>query len=150
LITSSAAVLDSRDTYFDAPRMRNIRDFIDRNLNSWSLHAGRICKVAGTSRSNLYRMFEPYGGVVRYVQRQRLRRAHELLADPTSTRAINVIANDYCLSDPSAFSRAFRQEFGYSPTDLRKHAESGRTALPGWRPARQTVVAEGWGILYNS
>jgi AraC-like DNA-binding protein len=150
LITSSAAVLDSRDTCLDAPRMRNIRDFIDRNLNSWSLHAGRICKTAGTSRSNLYRMFEPYGGVVRYVQRQRLRRAHELLADPTCTRAINMIANDYCFSDSSTFSRAFRQEFGYSPRDLRKHAESEGTALDNCWPRRPSMAMGGWDVLYNS
>jgi AraC-like DNA-binding protein len=150
VITSTTALLDSRDISLDAPRMRYIRDFIDRNLCSWSLHTGRICKIAGASRSNLYRMFEPYGGVVRYVQRQRLRRAHELLADPTCTRTINMIANDYCFSDLSTFSRAFRQEFGYSPTDLRKHAGSARSAFRTWRPQQQTTAGGGWGILYNS
>jgi AraC-like DNA-binding protein len=150
VITSATAILDSKDTSFDAPRMRKIRDFIDRNLCSWNLHAGRICKAAGASRSNLYRMFEPYGGVVHYVQRQRLRRAHEVLADPACARTISMIANDYCFSDSSTFSRAFRQEFGYSPTDLRKHAESGRNALHNWRPPRQAVAGGGWGILYNS
>jgi AraC-like DNA-binding protein len=150
VITSATALLDSRDTSFDAPRMRSIRDYIDKNLCSWNLHAGRICKMAGASRSNLYRMFEPYGGVVRYVQRERLRRAHELLADPTCTRTVSMIANDYCFSDASTFSRAFRQEFGYSPTDLRKQAESGRNALQNPRPPRQTAAGASWGILYNS
>jgi AraC-like DNA-binding protein len=149
LITSSANVLDSGDTCFDAPFVRNVRDFIDRNLCSWNLHVGRICKMAGASRSNIYRMFEPYGGVVRYIQRQRLRRAHALLADPTCTRAVNMIANDYCFSDPSTFSRAFRQEFGYSPTDLRRHAESGLTARHDRDPPQRTVSG-GWEILYNS
>lgn len=150
VITSAKAVLDSRETIFDAPRMRNIRDFIDSNLCSWNLHAGRICKAAGVSRSNLYRMFEPYGGVVRYVQRERLRRAHKLLADPACTRTISMIANDYCFADSSTFSRAFRQEFGYSPTELRKHSEGGRDALRVTRPLRQTVVGGSWGFLFDS
>jgi AraC-like DNA-binding protein len=68
-------------------------------------------------------MFEPYGGAVRYIQRQRLCGAHDLLADPTCTRKINLIANEFCFADLSTFSRAFRREFGYSATDLRKHVE---------------------------
>jgi AraC-like DNA-binding protein len=150
VITSATAVLDSNDTAFNVPRMRNIREYIDSNLCSWTLHAGRICKMAGASRSNLYRMFEPYGGVVRYIQQQRLRRAHERLADPTCTRTIKLIANDYCFSDSSTFGRAFRQEFGYSPTDLRRHAGTGRNALRNWRTPRLTAAGGGWGVLYNS
>ena len=126
---SSSSILDSRDTQLDMPRLRRIRDIIDRNLGSWTFHTGRLCKLAGVSRSNLYRMFEPYGGVARYVQRQRLRRAHDLLADPNCTRKIGSIANDYCFADASTFSRAFRHEFGYAPSDVRKWAESGGTAL---------------------
>jgi hypothetical protein len=56
---SSSSILDSRDTQLDMPRLRRIRDIIDRNLGSWTFHTGRLCKLAGVSRSNLYRMFEP-------------------------------------------------------------------------------------------
>jgi len=150
-VTSSADVLSSNDSCFDTLRLRTVRDYIDRNLGSWNLHTGRICKEAGVSRSNLYRMFQPYGGVVRYVQRERLRRAHALIADPTCTRAINAIANDYCFSDSSTFSRSFRQEFGYPPTDLRKHVESGGAALHnGPPPTWQNMAMGGWEVLYNS
>ena len=149
-VTSSADVLSSNDSCFDTLRLRSVRDYIDRNLGSWNLHTGRICKEAGVSRSNLYRMFQPYGGVVRYVQRERLRGAHELLADPTCTRAINAIANDYCFSDTSTFSRAFRQEFGYPPTDLRKHVESGGAAPHnGPRPSWPNAAMGGWEVLYQ-
>jgi AraC-like DNA-binding protein len=143
-------VLDSDDACFDLPRMRHIRDIIDRNLGSWSLHTGRICKLAGVSRSSLYRMFEPYGGVVRYVQRQRLRRAHDLLADPTCVRKISLIANDYCFSDSSTFSRAFRQEFGYSPSDLKKRSESGGTPISTSLSPQQIKAGGGWDTLFGS
>ena len=147
--TSAAAVLDSEDGCLDLPRMRNIRDIIDSNLGSWNLHTGRICKLAGVSRSSLYRMFEPYGGVVHYVQRRRLQRAHDLLADPTCTRKISSIADDYCFSDSSAFSRAFRQEFGYSPSDLKRRSESGDTAFCK-PPPQLTKAGGGWSVLYGS
>jgi AraC-like DNA-binding protein len=122
---------------------------IDRNLGSWTFHTGRLCKLAGVSRSNLYRMFEPYGGVARYVQRQRLRRAHDLLADPDCIRKIGSIANDYCFADASTFSRAFRHEFGYSPSDVRKWAESGGTVLSNIRSPQQARAASTWDMLYE-
>ncbi len=148
-IASSLKALDSGDSYFDMPRLRRVRDIIDQNLGSWNLHTARLCKLAGVSRSNLYRMFEPYGGVVRYIQRQRLLRAHDLLADPTCIRHIGQIANDYCFSDASAFSRAFRHEFGYSPSDVRKWVESGGTPLVDHRSLQKMTTAGSWNMLYQ-
>ena len=149
-VNSSPAVLNSSETSLDMPRMRLLRDTIDGNLGSWNLHAGRLCKLADVSRSNLYRMFEPYGGVVRYIQRQRLRRAHDLLADPNCTRQISLIANVHCFADSSTFSRAFRHEFGYSPTDLRKRVEGGRAApRPGRLPQRARTGGS-WDFLFGS
>ena len=147
---SSAPPLNSDDSCFDAPRLRRVRDIIDRNLGSWTLHTGRLCKAAGISRSNLYRMFEPYGGVVRYIQQQRLRRAHDMLADPACTRRISVIASDCCFSDASTFSRAFRHEFGYSPSELRKWEQGENTAPAHGQPPQRTVTMGSWGLLYHS
>jgi AraC-like DNA-binding protein len=148
-IVSSSLRLDSEDTLLDMPRLRRIRDIIDQNLGSWAFHTGRLCKLAGVSRSNLYRMFEPYGGVARYIQRQRLRRAHGLLAEPNCTRKIGLIASDYCFADASTFSRAFRLEFGYAPSDVRKWAESGGTTLSNIRSPQQTGVRGTWDMLYE-
>jgi AraC-like DNA-binding protein len=149
-VASSAGVLDSSDAHLEMPRMRFLRDIIDRNLGSWNLHPGRLCKLANISRSNLYRMFEPYGGVVRYIQRERLRRAHAVLADPTSTQKISLIASDYCFSDSSAFSRAFRQEYGYSPMDLRRHPESTGATIHSSRPPQRIRAGGGWDFLFAS
>jgi AraC-like DNA-binding protein len=147
-VASSSAARNSNDTCLDMPRMRLLREIIDRDLGSWNLHAGRLCRLAEISRSNLYRMFEPYGGVVRYIQRQRLRRAHDLLADPACTQKISRIANDCCFSDSSTFSRAFRQEFGYSPTDLRKRVEGGGAHYPG-RLRQGNSTGGSWDFLFD-
>lgn len=146
---ASSAVLNSNDTCLDLPRMRLLRDIIDRNLGSWNLHAGRLCKLAEISRSNLYRIFEPYGGVVRYIQRQRLRRAHNLLADPACTQNISRIASECCFSDSSTFSRAFRHEFGYSPTDARRRVEGGGALCPG-RLRHGVSNGGSWDFLFGA
>ena len=148
-IASPSTVVDSGDTLLDLPRLRRIREIVDQNLGSWSFHTGRLCKLAGVSRSNLYRMFEPYGGVARYIQRQRLRRAHDLLAEPNCTRKIGSIANDHCFADASIFSRAFRHEFGYAPSDVRKWASNGGIALHNVRSPQQPGVRGTWDMLYE-
>lgn len=73
----------------------------------------------GVSRSRLYRMFEAFGGVKHYIQHRRLLDAHAALANPNDQRRILDLAEQRCFSDGTEFSRAFKREFGYSPTEVR-------------------------------
>ena len=91
-----------------------------------------VGRMLGVSRSRLYRLFEPLGGVTAYIRRQRLLAAHRALLDPLETSAIVAISERVGFPDASAFSRAFRAEFGYSPSHARA-ALSRRTAAPSVR-----------------
>ncbi|WP_165585341.1 helix-turn-helix domain-containing protein [Roseococcus sp. SYP-B2431] len=126
---SSPAALDA-EGHVERARLGRIRQIIRQNLRSTRLGPDRLCKLAGVSRSQLYRLFEPFGGVARYIQSERLRQAHQALSDPANTRDIIKVAEDFGFFDPSAFSRAFRREFDYSPTQLRQTAQSGWVAAP--------------------
>jgi AraC-like DNA-binding protein len=77
------------------------------------------------SRSNLYRLFEDTGGLARYIQRERLLEARVVLSDPAATQSISAIAEDFCFADASGFSRSFKREFGYSPSEVRSAALAG-------------------------
>ncbi|WP_424811903.1 helix-turn-helix domain-containing protein [Roseococcus sp. YIM B11640] len=111
-------------------RLGRIRQIIRQNLRSTRLGPDRLCKLAGVSRSQLYRLFEPFGGVARYIQSERLRQAHRAIADQSHARDIIRVAEDFGFFDPSAFSRAFRREFGYAPSQLRAAAQCGWFAAP--------------------
>ena len=96
-----------------------------------------LCRMIGTSRSKLYRLFEPFGGVTHYMQRQRLRAAHALLAEPGNTASIARIAEQVGFLDLSSFSRAFRREFDLSPSEVRslpglaiRRAGAGEASAP--------------------
>jgi AraC-like DNA-binding protein len=118
------------EAHVERARLGRIRQIIRQNLRSTRLGPERLCKLAGVSRSQLYRLFEPFGGVARYIQSERLRQAHQALSDPANSRDIVKVAEDFGFFDPSAFSRAFRREFDYSPTQLRQTAHSGWVAAP--------------------
>jgi len=105
--------------------MERVRRIVGRNLGSWTLGARLICREAGMSRSQLYRIFEVEGGVANYIRRRRLSESFILLSDISKNETIVRIASMFCFADASTFSRAFRREFGVSPSDVRAAALAG-------------------------
>lgn len=100
--------------------LETCRRMIDANLHDQGMGPELLCQKLGVSRSKLYRMFEPLGGVSQYIQQRRLMRAFQLVVDPTHARArISAIAMRCGFTNISAFNRAFRQTHGLSPTELR-------------------------------
>ncbi|SDF89456.1 helix-turn-helix domain-containing protein [Thalassobaculum litoreum] len=98
-----------------------IRRFIETHLAEPALSADWIAGRVGVSRSKLYRLFDPFGGVVAYIRDRRLRRALLALSDSRERhRPIYDIALDAGYSSDAAFSRAFRSRYGVAPRDIRR------------------------------
>ncbi len=109
-------------------RMERIRHVIRQNIGRATLDPQKICSLAGVSRSNLYRLFEPHGGVAHYIQGQRLRMAHAMLSEPGCRASVAEIGERLGFFDASAFSRVFRREFGYTPGEARAAGQQGLRA----------------------
>ena len=125
----------------DLVRLERIRHLVRRCLRLPGLGPRLLCHRLSISRSTLYRLMDAEGGVARYIQRQRLLEAYALLSDPSIDRPITVIAEELCFADTSGFSRAFRREFGASPSDIR--AASRTTPRPGAPPAEAKGLTGG-------
>jgi|HigsolmetaAR201D_1030396.scaffolds.fasta_scaffold24904_1 AraC-type DNA-binding domain-containing proteins len=110
--------------------MDRVRRVVQMHLRSSSLGPEALCKMVGMSRSSLYRLFIYEGGIMHYIQRQRLLHAYAALSDPLNRQTILAISEDLCFSDATSFSRAFRREFGSSPTDVRHAAVTGNPIPP--------------------
>lgn len=104
-----------------------IRQLIDMNLQTPALGANMLCREIGMSRTSLYRLFEREHGVAHFIRTRRLLNCYTLLADPLSTVPIKVIADRHCFEDASTFSRAFKQEFGCTPGEVRLASVAGMT-----------------------
>ena len=102
-----------------ATLLQRAREHIEHSLVYPNLSVASICRSVGISRSALYRLFEPLGGVAWYVQTRRLARIAILLADPEEQRSIADIAYAHGFIDTSHFSRAFCKAYGTAPKDLR-------------------------------
>jgi AraC-like DNA-binding protein len=114
----------------DLGRRERVRRVVRKYLRSATLGTRLLCREVGTSRSQLYRLLEAEGGVARYVRRQRLLAAYAILTEPANDTPITRIAEEFCFADGSGFSRAFRQEFDISPSELRAASRAGLRPLP--------------------
>lgn len=99
--------------------MERARRFIRANLQTATITPDMLCRELGISRTHLYQLFEPSGGVVHYIQKQRLLAAHAVLSDPSDRRLIAEIAESFGFASAADFSRSFSREFGYSPRQAR-------------------------------
>ncbi|WP_292357528.1 helix-turn-helix domain-containing protein [Mesorhizobium sp.] len=100
--------------------MERARRYVQNNLDAARLTPDSMCRALGVSRSRLYQLFEPSGGVLHYIQSRRLLAAHLALSDPADSRRIVEIAEAFGFSSAANFSRAFSKEFGYSPREGRR------------------------------
>lgn len=101
--------------------LERARQFIQKRLLDPKLDCEAVRRELGTSRTRLYNLFEPFGGVMHYIQHRRLTGAYAALTDPSDRRLIFEIAAKHGFSDGAEFSRAFKRVFSHSPSALRNH-----------------------------
>jgi AraC-like DNA-binding protein len=114
---------DDPGTPLEQATLQAIRDYIHHHLADQRLTPALLCHRFGYSRSRLYRLFEPLGGVAGYIREQRLRRCFEELTRPHGPRSRIVdVALHWGFDSQSHFSRLFRKAFGLTPSEARAGA----------------------------
>ncbi|MHC2086968.1 helix-turn-helix domain-containing protein [Methylobacterium sp.] len=106
-------VLEGRD--LDGGLMALARMIVQENLSRSDLSPAFIGGQMRVSRATLYRLFEPEGGVMHFVQGERLKAMRDALADPMETRTLARLAEVFGFSSASQLSRSFRNRFGAPP-----------------------------------
>ena len=82
-----------------------------------------VANALGCSRATLYRAFSPIGGVAALIRSERLRACLADMAAPRKSGpplTLGEIAMRRGFESDAQFSRAFKAEFGLTPSDARK------------------------------
>jgi AraC-like DNA-binding protein len=119
--------------------MTRARRFIRKNLISTDLTPEALSRELAISRTRLYELFESVGGVSKYIRQHRLLAAHRMLADPSDRRTIAEVGLAIGYDSAANFSRAFTQQFGYSPSNIRTHRTSSDVQFDA-RPENSAVT----------
>lgn len=102
-----------------------IRRYIEVHLTD-NLTPEMLAATFRISRSQIYRIFEPFDGVARYVWDRRMLRSLRMLAQPAFAHlSVGAIAYECGFTSESHFSRAFKARFGKTPGKLRADALEG-------------------------
>jgi AraC-like DNA-binding protein len=112
---------------------RRVENYIETQLGRPDLTPASIAQACDLSRSSLYRLFDQHDGIMAYVKRRRLHRIRAILRANDDPRSLAGICQDHGFQSSAHFSREFRREFGYSPSDIRGilPAASPAPASPG-------------------
>lgn len=108
-------------TSLTAVRLRNLRADIADHLSRPNLNLTWIAARQGVSVRHLQRLLARNGlSFSDMLRRARVERARALLEDPRNARrTILSVALETGFAEASALNRAFRQEYGLRPSDLR-------------------------------
>lgn len=98
---------------------RRVERYIETQLECSDVSPATVAHACDMSRTTLYRLFEPHGGVMLYVKRRRLHRIRAILLANEDLRSLAGISEDYGFQSGAHFSREFRKEFGFSPGEVR-------------------------------
>ncbi len=111
-----AGVADANSSMVERATVEAIRRYIDRNLESSKLTPAHLCEHFGCSRAQLYRLFQPLGGVAGYIREARLKRClYELTRCGHGRKHIAAIGARWGFNNQSHFCRLFRETFGITP-----------------------------------
>jgi AraC-like DNA-binding protein len=105
---------------------REAKRVVDARLADPELRPEAVAEALRISRASLYKLFEAEGGVSVFIRRRRLRAVSRLLMEPDERRRISELAYACGFISEAHFSRAFREEFGATPSDMR----AARRATP--------------------
>jgi AraC-like DNA-binding protein len=109
---------------------RRVHAFIEQRLADPDLSPGMVATAHHVSVRYLYKLFEPQRtGVAGWIRERRLERCRRDLLDPAlAARPMGAVAARWGLTDPAAFSRAFRAAYGLPPLEYRR--TMGRASSP--------------------
>nr|WP_246368494.1 helix-turn-helix domain-containing protein [Aurantimonas endophytica] len=119
----------------DRARLLRARALVERHLASGSLGPGLLAAEMGVSRSRLYDLFKPLGGVSRYIRERRASRLRDLLCAPNETRSVAALAYAAGFATESHASRTFREFYGAAPGRYRRQQRDGGASWWAAAPA---------------
>ncbi|MFJ7271400.1 helix-turn-helix domain-containing protein [Streptomyces sp. NPDC099050] len=113
--------------------LQRIHRFIDNNLGDPRLTPQMIADRHSMSLRGLYALFaDQPRSVAARIRESRLERAHaDLTRGGTRGRPVQAIAARWGFSSATAFSRAFREAYGITPTEHRAASPASPAATPG-------------------
>lgn len=115
-----SAILEQKEPTLDNVFLQKIKQAIEKDMGEISLGVPQLCRAVNLSHTQVFRKLKAITGEnpTIYIRKMRLQKALILLKNTELN--ISEIAYETGFSDPNYFSRAFNEEFGTTPSAIRK------------------------------
>lgn len=124
-------VLDSNTSSVRAAHLHRAEQFIRNNLGNHELSSTLVAEACNVSLRYLQQLFSDADkSVSGFIREKRLNRANEDLSVRGSTYTVSEIAQKWGFSDQPQFNKAYRAQFGCTPTETRKGIPGSQQAPP--------------------
>ena len=115
----------------DGDSLSRIRLLIEHHLSASDLSPAWIARKAGLSRTRLYELFKPIGGISAYVQARRTARLRALLGRPENrARSVGHLAFQAGFAAESHAIRLYKRQFGETPGQHRRNLQDPQQPRP--------------------
>jgi AraC-like DNA-binding protein len=106
-------------SYLDQQFLDRVMTVIDEHISEEEFSIEEFGKDVGMSRSQMHRKLKALTGksTSLYLRTVRLAKAKQLIEDKKAT--ISEISYQVGFSSPAYFSRCFKEEFGYTPSEVK-------------------------------
>jgi len=113
-------ILDSKGNKPELKFLQTIITIIQENIEDSNLGSRHVAQKMKMSESQIYRKLKAITGksTAVFIRSVRLEKAKDLIQ--TTEKSISEIAYDVGFNDPSWFSRAYKEEFGQTPSETHK------------------------------
>lgn len=126
-VACGAALPEQREAVREA-KLEQAKRYIDRHLSDAALTPMQAANALGISVRSLHLLFEPCPNTfAEYVTRRRLQECRVALERSAGAPSVTDIALRWGFGSLATFYRAFRREYGFTPSDLRSaHRSTAR------------------------
>lgn len=139
-----ARALVLKDPASRAPRPLpdRLRSYVEAHLDDPGLGVVSVAAAHGISTRYVQKLFARNGcSLTDHIRRRRLERVHRDLLDPRlAGEPIARLAARWQFTQPSHFSRAYREAFGCTPSETRRSAGANAAPLTSGPQAHSTAV----------
>jgi CheY-like chemotaxis protein/AraC-like DNA-binding protein len=113
-------ILNSKDNTPETKYLQKVILIIQNNIENPNLGSRHVAQKMGLSESQIYRKLKAITGksTAVFIRSVRLEKAKDLIQ--STEKSISEIAYEVGFNDPSWFSRAFKEEYGQSPSAMHK------------------------------
>ncbi len=141
-IQQSKSILPKHEQTVVNAVLLEVKKWINSHLADPGLSADSICRSFSLSRTQLYRVTEPLGGIMNHIREQRLKKSYKDLRDPALAHlSVTDVLYRWGFNDPGTFTRSFKKRFGMLPKDVKNLQHSHPSESPH---KNATITGDGY------